>query len=383
MKKISVVIINRSNYARLKPLLNQIKKSKKLKLSIITGSSSILSKYGDASDQIKRDGFKIDFEFYSHLAGENIFSMTKSTGLIILELTSIFAKIKPDMVLISADRFETLATGITASYMNIPVCHIMGGELTGSIDEKVRHSLTKLADFHFPNTARSKKIILQMGEDPKNVFNVGCPSIDLIKSTNLKKPVNLSKYNFGIGYKIDLSKDYVSVLIHPDTKKYKENRRLVIETCRALKKIKNQIIWLWPNIDAGADLIARTVGDFADKNKQVKLNFFKHFEPEDYLRILNNSNCLIGNSSSGIREASYLGVPVVNIGSRQMFRERAKNVIDVDENHKEIFKAISKQIKKKKYKKSILYGNGNSCKKIVKILENIKPSSEKKFFIKK
>ena len=382
MKKISVVIINRSNYARLKPLLIQIKKSKKLKLSIITGSSSILSKYGDASNQIKRDGFQIDYEFYSHLAGENIHSMTKSSGLIILELSTILAKIKPDLILISADRFETLATGITASYMNIPICDVMGGELTGSIDEKVRHSLTKLADFHFPNTNRSKKIIIQMGENPKNVFNVGCPSIDLIKSINFNKMVNLNKYSFGRGYRVNLKNKYLTVLIHPDTKKYKDNKQLVLETCKALKTIKYPIIWLWPNIDAGADLIAKHVGEFADKNKQIKFNFYKHFEPEDYLKIINGSACLIGNSSSGIRESSYLGVPVVNIGNRQIHRERAKNVIDVKENYLKIRNAINKQVSKKKYKKSFLYGDGNSCKKMVKILEKIIPTSDKKFFIR-
>ena len=127
------------------------------------------------------------------------------------------------MLLISADRFETLAVGITASYMNIPVCHLMGGELTGSIDEKVRHSLTKLSDYHFPCTERSKKIITQMGENPKKVWNVGCPSIDLAKRVNYKETVNLKKYDFGRGFKVNLKKSYIVVLIHPDTNKYKEN----------------------------------------------------------------------------------------------------------------------------------------------------------------
>lgn len=382
MKKIAVVIINRSNYARLKPLLIELKKNTKINLSIIAGSSSILSKYGEVSSQIKKDGFKIDHEFYSHLAGENIMTMTKSTGLIIMELSSILQKVKPAILLVSADRFETLAVGITASYMNIPLCHLMGGELTGSIDEKVRHSLTKLSDYHFPCTERSKKIITQMGENPKNIWNVGCPSIDLAKRVNYKQTVNLKKYDFGRGFKVDLKKRYLVILIHPDTKKYKENKQLISETCKSLRGINTQVIWLWPNIDAGADLIAKTAGDFADKNKDVKINFYKHFEPEDYLRIINKSICLVGNSSSGIRECSYLGVPVVNIGKRQIFRERSKNVIDVNENHKEINKAIKKQIIKKRYKKSFLYGDGTSSKKITKILEKIKPFSEKKFFIR-
>tara|TARA_Y200000002_G_C22543557_1_gene605087 strand:- start:259 stop:927 length:669 start_codon:yes stop_codon:yes gene_type:complete len=221
-----------------------------------------------------------------------------------------------------------------------------------------------------------------MGENPKNVFNVGCPSIDLIKSINFSKMVNLNKYSFGRGYRVNLKNKYLTVLIHPDTKKYKDNKQLVLETCKALKTIKYPIIWLWPNIDAGADLIAKHVGEFADKNKQIKFNFYKHFEPEDYLKIINGSACLIGNSSSGIRESSYLGVPVVNIGNRQIHRERAKNVIDVKENYLIIRNAINKQISKKKYKKSFLYGDGNSCKKMVKILEKIIPTSDKKFFIR-
>ena len=381
LKKISIIIINRSNYARLKPVLEELKKSKKLKLSLIAGSSSILSKYGNVAEEIKKDKYKINYEFYSHIAGENNQSMIKSTGLLILELSSILSKEKPDLVLISGDRFETLAAGMTASYLNISICHVMGGELTGTIDEKIRHSLTKLSDFHFPSTIRSKKIIIQMGENPKNVYNVGCPSIDLIKKINFKEKTNLSDYNYGRRYKVDLKKEYLMVLLHPDTTNYKNNLKLVLETCKALKYVKKQIIWLWPNIDAGADLISKKVGDYVDKHNNMKINFYSHFKAVDYLKLLKGSLCLIGNSSSGIREASYLGVPVVNIGNRQIHRERSENVLDVEENYLEIKKAIDKQIKIKRYRPSKLYGAGNSSKKIVKILENLNPQIIKKFFI--
>ena len=166
MRIISIVIYNRSNYGRIKGLLGLLKKDKKISLKIVLASSSILKKYGSLDEILKKDGFKVDYKFYSHLEGENKYTMTKSSGLIILELSSILESIKPDIVVTIGDRYETLATAICASYMNICLVHIQGGELTGSIDEKVRHSVTKLSDYHFVATKREKKIVIQMGENP-------------------------------------------------------------------------------------------------------------------------------------------------------------------------------------------------------------------------
>lgn len=381
MRNICFVIYNRANYGRIKGLLHLLKNQKKINLKIVLASSSILKKYGSLDEIMKKDGFKVDYKFYSHLEGENKYTMTKSSGLIILELSSIFETIKPDFVVTTGDRYETLSTAICASYMNICLVHIQGGELTGSIDEKVRHSVTKLSDYHFVATEKAKKIVLQMGESSKAVFNTGCPSIDIIKRTNLNKKIQLKKYKFGIGEKINLGEKYLVVLLHPNTTEENNNIKIVIETIKALKRVKYQIIWLWPNNDSGANVISNNLRKFRENSKIKNINFYKNFEPEDYLRLINNCCCLVGNSSSGIRESSFLGVPVVNIGSRQNLREKGKNVIDVGLNKDKILKAIQKQIKIEKYRQENIYGLGNSEKKICNLLKKIEIKHKKTFHI--
>ena len=205
--------------------------------------------------------------------------------------------------------------------------------------------------------------------------------IDIIKRTDLRKKIQLKKYNFGIGEKINLNEKYLVVLLHPDTTEENNNKKIVDETLNALKKIKHQIIWLWPNNDSGANVISNNLRKFRENTKIKNVNFYKNFEPEDYLRLINGCSCLVGNSSSGIRESSFLGIPVVNIGNRQSLREKGKNVIDVDLNKNEILKAVQKQIRKKKYRQENIYGSGNSEKKICNLLKKIKIKHKKTFKI--
>ena len=220
-----------------------------------------------------------------------------------------------------------------------------------------------------------------MGENPKHVFNVGCPSIDIIKKVNFKKKVDLSKYSHGLGYKLDLSKPYYVVLIHPVTTNYTKNLDLISTILKLINKLQDQIVWIWPNNDAGADLITKKIRSYREKNNNTKINFYTNLETEDYLNLIKNSKCLIGNSSSGIREGSYLAIPTVNIGNRQNLRERGNNVIDVEINSSKIIQAI-KKITNKKIKKSKIYGNGNSIKKILKVLSSIKLDNKKNYFFK-
>ena len=248
-----------------------------------------------------------------------------------------------------------MATGICASFLNIFLSHIQGGELTSSIDEKVRHSITKLSNLHLVCTNQSKNVVLQMGEERKNVFNVGCTSIDLIKKINFRSNVNLSKYKYGVGNIINLRKKYIVVLIHPNTLKYKKNLELVRCTFEAIKKINMQTIWIWPNIDAGSDLMSQFLRTKREKNQNLKINFYKNFEPEDYLKLIFNSECLVGNTSSGIRECSYLAIPFVNIGDRQSDREKGGNVFSSKTDKKLIEKNILLAIKSKNKLKSSNY----------------------------
>ena len=372
-RKICVVINNRANYARIKYFLKSAKKIKSIDLQIILGASANLDKYGELSNIIKKDGFFPRYRISTIVEGENPISMAKSTALSIMELSSIFDRIKPDIVLTVADRFETLATAVASTYQNIFLAHTQGGEVSGSIDESVRHSITKLAHIHFPSTKRSMKFLIKLGEDKKKVFLTGCPSIDILKneklilSNKLIKKINLTKTNGNINFK----KNYIILMQHPVTTEYLDAKRQIKETIKSVKELLSreiQSIWLWPNIDAGSDIFSKEIRRFREFNKNVKnILFYKNFSPEEYAAILKNCSCIFGNSSSGIREASYLGIPTVNIGNRQNNREVAKNVIKVNYSSKDIVKAVLKQYNKK-FKKNNLYGDGEAGDKIAKIL---------------
>ncbi len=367
MRKVCIVVHSRANYARIKSLLIEIKKSKKLKLQLVVGASALLYRFGKVVDLIKKDGFTPVATMQCLLEGETPEAMAKSTGLAMIELSTIFNNIKPDIVLTVADRYETLATAVTARYMNICLAHTQGGECTGSIDESVRHSVTKLANLHFPSTERSKNYIIKMGEEKKNVWNTGCPSIDLIKS-NLNLPKNFWEKYGGTGKRISLTEKYFVLLQHPVTTEYGQSSKQMKTTLNAIKKLNTPTVILWPNADAGNDSTSKSIREFRENNKDFKLRLLRHLPVDAYHILIYNSACLIGNSSSAIREGSYLGIPSVNIGKRQQNREFCKNVINVDHDEEKIFDAINKQVAHGKYNCSLKYGDGKAGKKIHDIL---------------
>ena len=381
-RKICVVINNRANYARIKYFLKAAQKNSRIELSVILGASANLQRYGELNQTLKKDGFNPKYKISTIVEGENPIAMAKSTALSIIELSSIFEKIKPDIVLTVADRFETLATAIASSYLNIFLAHTQGGEVSGSIDESVRHSITKLAHIHFPATKKASEFIVRLGEDPKTVFLTGCPAIDLVAESDLvlnKDKLNINK--IGVGGEINLERDFLLVLQHPITSEYGEGFSQINETIKAVYKLSQkgmQVLWLWPNVDAGSDDVSNGIRTFRENIKTRNIRFFKNFQPEEYVSLLANAKCIIGNSSSGIREASFLGTPCVNIGTRQTGRERGENVIDVNYKSDEIYNAILKQIKNGKYPKSNLFGDGNSGKKIAQILSTVEPKIQKK-----
>jgi len=381
-RKICVVVLNRANYGRIKSVLKAIKNHPQLELQLIVGASALLDRFGSVVDTIKKDGFEINETIYMIVEGENPTTMAKSTGLAILELSTIFSNLKPDIVITIADRFETMATAVAACYMNITIAHTQGGEVTGSIDECVRHAVTKLSHIHFPATKLAKERVIKMGEDPKKVFLTGCPSIDAIANIDLGMDDDFIKRNTkqGVGSEIDFRKPYFVVLQHPVTTEYGEGYKQVQETLSAIHELKLQTMWLWPNVDAGSDDISKCIRGFREVHHPDLIHFRKNFTVEDYAKLINNCACLIGNSSSGIREGSFLGVPVVNIGSRQKGRERGTNVADVWYNKDEIKNAILKQMKHGKYPKDTLYGDGHASEKIAEHLVKHKIEIQKKLF---
>lgn len=373
--KVAVIINNRANYARIKSFLISANKSKKIDLMIILASSCIMEKFGNIEKIIKKDKLKIFKKIYTVVEGDKPVTMAKSTALEINELSNIFENSRPDLVIAIADRYETMAIAITATYMNIPLAHTQGGEITGSIDESVRHSVSKLANIHFPANKKAKEYLIKMGEDKRNIFNVGCPSIDLAR-TIVNKKINLYKFlkknKFIFKKKINNNfKDYIIVVQHPVTTEYYDTKFQITQTIKAISKLNYNTIWLWPNVDSGSDIISKQLRISREKGELENTIFGKNCSPEDFLVLMNNSKCIVGNSSVGIREGSYLGVPCINIGNRQNGRQKAKNVINVKCDEKKILKAIKKQLKKQKLIQSKLYGDGFAGIKMTKIIENL------------
>lgn len=369
-RKVCVVITARPSYSRIKTALTAIRDTEGLELQVVIAASALLDRYGTAVNFIENDGFNVAAKVYMVLEGENPTSMAKTTGIGLLELATVFDNLKPDIVVTIADRYETLATAIAASYMNIPVAHIQGGEVTGSIDEKVRHAVTKLADLHLVSTRCAAERVERMGEMPEKIFVTGCPSIDLAAEIMPDPSLDFNpfeKYG-GVGDLERLLNGYVVVMQHPVTTEYQLAREQVMQTLEAVHEIGLPTLWFWSNVDAGSDGTSNGIRSFREMVKPKNMHFFKNMNPTDFLRLLYQSKCLIGNSSVGIRECSYLGVPVVNIGTRQTGRERGKNVLDVGYCKDEIRSAAERQIGNGRYAPDKLYGDGNAGARIASLL---------------
>ena len=280
------------------------------------------------------------------LEGENLVTSAKSTGLGLVELATVFDNLAPDAVVTVADRYETLATAVAASYMNIPVVHVQGGEVTGSIDEKVRHAVTKLSNLHLVCTKLARERVIRLGEAPDSVVQTGCPSIDIAAEVARRPELDFDVFERygGVGDRVDLSNGYFVVMQHPVTTEYDEALRQVEETLYAVKELDSPTLWFWPNSDAGSDGTSKGIRMFREREHSTRIHLFRNMAPEDFLRLLVYSKGIIGNSSVAIRECSYLGVPAVNIGSRQQGRERGANVIDVHHDRHAIVEAARRHL---------------------------------------
>jgi UDP-hydrolysing UDP-N-acetyl-D-glucosamine 2-epimerase len=372
-RKICVVITARPSYSRIKTVLKAIQKHPSLKLQLVVAASALLDRYGSAVNYITADGFEIAAKVFNVLEGENLTAAAKTTGIGILELSTVFDNLSPDIVVTVADRFETMATAIAASYMNIPLAHVQGGEVTGNIDEKVRHSITKLADYHFVASEEAKERVLRLGEHPDFVFNTGCPSIDLAAEVLADSALDFDVYEKygGVGGHPDYAKGYYVVMQHPVTTEVSASRKHIEETLHAMYALNEPIFWFWPNVDAGADGTSTGIRAFREYHKLDNFHFFKNMEGKDFLKLLANSKGLIGNSSVGIRECAYLGVPVVNIGSRQNRRDRGHNVLDVDYHRTAILEALQTHEKQARPTSSHVYGGGAAGSHIADLLATL------------
>jgi UDP-hydrolysing UDP-N-acetyl-D-glucosamine 2-epimerase len=347
-----------------------IKKHPQLELQLVVGASAILDRYGSVINLIEKDGFIPNAKVHMLIEGETPATMAKSTGLGLLELPTIFEILRPDVVLTVGDRFETMATTLAAAYMNITVAHTMGGEVTGTIDESIRHAVTKFAHIHFPACNGAKERIIRLGELSKHVHMVGCPRIDLVADilTSSEQLIDNELFNTGVGNKFNLEDPFVLVSQHPVTTEYGVGEHQILKTLEAVKSLNLPAIVLWPNSDAGSDDISRGIRRWREKGLDKSMHFFKNLPISTYVKLMEKTSCLIGNSSSGIREGAFIGTPVVNIGTRQNARDRGLNVLDVNYDKLEITNAIERQVAHGKYSMNPIYGDGKAGIRIAEIL---------------
>ena len=379
-RRICVVVTARPSYSRIRTALQAIEMHPELELQLVVCASALLDRYGTAVNSIEHDGFDIASKVYMVMEGENLTNMAKTTGIGLMELSTVFDNLRPDAVVTVADRYETIATAIAASYMNIPLAHVQGGEVTGSIDEKVRHAITKLADVHFVASQQAADYVLRMGERPESIHLTGCPSVDIAARIAESPALDFDpfeKYG-GVGGRFDVGDGYIIVLQHPVTTEYGLARHQITETLHAVRDLGLPSLWFWPNVDAGSDGTSKGIRAFREVEEVKNIHFFKNVLPEEFLRLLCNSKCIVGNSSVAIRECSYLGVPAVNIGSRQQGRERGRNVVDVDYDRDAITAAIQAHVENGQTAKDKIYGEGNAGARIADLLASLPLTVEKR-----
>lgn len=377
-RKVCVVLVDRANYGRLKPVMQAIVNRPELQLQVVAAGTMVLERFDQPVKVVKQDGFHVDGEIYIELEGSTPATMAKSVGFAVVEFSSEFQRLKPDLILLIGDRYEALAAAIAAAYMNICIVHVQGGEVSGSIDESARHSITKFAHFHCPSTVRSAEYLRRMGENPESILGIGCPSSDIARQLDRQLREELIN-SIGNGARIDVRQPFLLALFHPTTTSYGGQKEQMDDLLEALRHIQCQTVLLWPNIDAGADHISKTIRVFRDRaSTQSWLRTLTNLPPESYLKLLAGAACAVGNSSSFVRDATHFGTPVVLVGERQEGRETDVNVIAVAPVAGEIEAATRFQLAHGRYEPSTLYGDGHVSERIAESLVNLKPYIQKK-----
>ncbi|MBA4388471.1 MAG: UDP-N-acetylglucosamine 2-epimerase (hydrolyzing) [Verrucomicrobia bacterium] len=374
-RKILVVLVDRANYGRMRLVMKAIQSHPLLELMSMCAGSMVLERFGTTVDEVVADGFEVHARVFMELEGSVPVSMAKSVGFGVIEFASEFNKLRPDIVLLIGDRYEALAAAIAAAYLNIPVAHIQGGEVSGSIDESARHAITKFAHWHFPATKRAADYIYRMGEKKECIFMVGCPVGDYVMSLDDSLPDDVFKP--GSGAMIDSRKPFDLVIFHPITTEFGAERSQVRELLEALADLKRPTVFLWPNIDAGADHISKELRIFRDRYQPNWLRFITNLTPVNFQKVLKRCTVAIGNSSSFVRDSTFTGTPVVLVGERQHGREIGRNTTCVPAERASIREAILAQSAHGSYPPDLLYGDGQTSARIAEALANVRPFVQK------
>lgn len=366
-RKVLLITERRADYSRFKPIINLIKKSKNLDYDLIVTGSHLLKKHGSTINEIKKDNIRINYKIKSFSEMQNINdaeSMILALGAIFVKISKIIKKSKPDIILTGFDIGANFALTVSGAHLNIPIAHIQGGEVTGSIDESLRHAMSKFSNYHLVANSDAKQRLIKMGEKKENIFVVGCPSLDALF---LEKKIEASEILKK--FRIDVKKDFIIIIQHPVTSEDKDSGRQILETIKAVKKSLLPALFVLPNNDSGHDKIIKKI-------KKSKIRWTETLSLSEYSFLLRHAKILIGNSSSGIHEAASFKLPVINIGTRQNGRLKPKNVINASYDRKDIYNKIKFCMSNKKYLKIIKflknpYGDGKSSLRIVKILSKI------------
>jgi len=363
--KIFFISGKRGGYDAMLPLSKKFSFNKKINFKIILTGQHLNKKFGNtykivSRDLNNKDIIKINIKQKNSSPKERLLSI----NLLVKKLTNLFFKERPNLLIVYGDRLESLAACFVAINLNIPICHFQGGDLSGNIDENIRHSITKLSNLHFTSNYLSKKRLIQLGEDPKMIFNIGDSHIDSLKNVKFSKEKILNKYN------INLNEEYCVLLFHPDGTSFKKNEIFIKNIIDALKKFKIKVICVFPCDDIAYSSITKKLNEINKLNYNFEV--YPNIQYSDFINLVKFSKFFIGNSSSGIIESPYLKTPFLNLGDRQNNRLCSENVLHSKINKKKIIKNIkkmmSKQFLKKINKLKLFYGNGNSYQKAYKII---------------
>jgi UDP-hydrolysing UDP-N-acetyl-D-glucosamine 2-epimerase len=379
-RRICFPITSRAYYGRSQLLIRKLHEHPGIELELMLGGSILLDKYSrHIADDIEASGFAITTSLFNVIEGGNHVAMAKTACLTALEFTNGFHAADPDIVVICGDRFEQLAIAMAAAYLNKTIAHIEGGDVSGSIDESVRHAITKLAHVHFVTNEDAERRVLAMGEDPRYVFNTGSLDVEvasLVTATITNDVIN----GYGVGHAVDITRPFLVVIQHPVTSE-RENRKHLEATLAAVSSLGMPAIWIWPNPDAGTGEMAESLRHFREQAGHAAdaMRFITDVPVGEFVALLRLTACLVGNSSAGIKECSFLGTPVVDIGARQQGRLRADNVLQAGYDAGEIAAAVRRQLAHGRYPSSHIYYRPEASQTIVGLLSAIGLYTQKRF----
>lgn len=363
MRKITYVTGTRADFGLMQNTLQAIHQHFDLTLSLLVTGMHLLPAYGETWQEIERVGLTISAKVPVNLTGGSGQEMANALGNQVIAFTRALQSDRPDLLLLLGDRGEMLAGAIAALHLNIPIVHIHGGELSGTVDESIRHAISKLAHYHFTATEKSRERLIRMGEKSEHIVVTGAPGLDEIYTIKM-----LEKAPLYAAYDLSSNKHLLLVLFHPVVQQVNEAAKQARELLEAAVESAMQVLVIMPNADAGGNSISQVIDEFQHR-QQIKVAV--HVPRQEFLSLVSYAEVLAGNSSSGIIEAASLGTPVVNVGGRQNCRERNANVIDVGFEKTELLSAIIRAESMKGGQWENVYGKGDAFKRIVDALLNL------------